>query len=248
MKKREDISKKERSAAVGLVVSFVAMIAIVGMITFSQYQRKLEDQKLAEAQRTEEQNKVAKEKVEENKKDTSVSEEKEPTQITNTDDVQAEIVHPENREIISAPIKTNTLSFSSGDTLAWPVDGNVILGYSMDKTVYFSTLDQYKYNPAIIISSEVGSEVRAAADAKVEAVEVNAKTGTTIRMSLGSGYEVIYGQLQDVTLEAGDQVERGEIIGSLSAPTKYYTVEGPNLYFEMRKEGKTVNPMEYMEG
>ena len=34
MKNKQDISKRERSAAVGLVVCFVAMIAIVGLITF----------------------------------------------------------------------------------------------------------------------------------------------------------------------------------------------------------------------
>ncbi len=242
MKKNEDISRREKSAAVGLVVCFVAMIAIVGMITFSQYQRKQENQKLAEAE--EEQNQVVKE---------NMQEEKEPSQVTNTDAVQAEIENPvieesPNVEIISAPVQTDTLVFSATDTLKWPIEGNVILGYSMDKTVYFSTLDQYKYNPAIIISGEVGSEILAAAEGVVESVEVNAKTGTTIRMSLGSGYEAIYGQLKEVSLEAGDRVEKGELVGYLSEPTKYYTVEGPNLYFELRKDGKTVNPMEYMEG
>ena len=31
--------------------------------------------------------------------------------------------------------------------MIWPVSGTVLMNYSMDKTVYFATLDQYKYNP-----------------------------------------------------------------------------------------------------
>ncbi len=37
-------------------------------------------------------------------------------------------------------------------------NGAVIMSYSMDKTVYFQTLDQYKYNPAVIIESAEGDE------------------------------------------------------------------------------------------
>lgn len=47
------------------------------------------------------------------------------------------------------------LSFYEDSKLAWPVEGNVILDFSMDATVYFSTLKQYKYNPAILIQ-EIG--------------------------------------------------------------------------------------------
>ena len=117
----------------------------------------------------------------------------------------------------------------------------------MDKTVYFATLDQYKYNPAIIIGGEVGDEVIAAADAEVESIKVDAQTGTTITMNLGNGYQIVYGQLKEVSLQEGDHVAKGELVGYLSEPTKYYSVEGPNLYFQVLKDGEPVNPMEYME-
>ena len=42
------MNKQEKRISVGLVVCFVAMIAIVGMITFSQYERNVEEEKLAE--------------------------------------------------------------------------------------------------------------------------------------------------------------------------------------------------------
>ena len=59
--KKDDISQREKSAAVGLVVCFVAMIAIVGMITFSNYQRKTEaeGQRLADTAANEKENQIA---------------------------------------------------------------------------------------------------------------------------------------------------------------------------------------------
>ena len=230
MKKRQDSSKRERTAAVGLVVCFVAMIAIVGMITFSQYERGLEEQ---------EQQLV--EKTEDNNEETT-----ELTQEANTDTIQAEIETPDVIEY-EASVPVPELVFSSADVLTWPIDGNVIISYSMDRTVYFSTLDQYKYNPALIIAGEVGGEVQAAAVGKVKSIETTAQTGTTITMDIGSGYEVVYGQLKEVCVEKGQHVSQGECIGYVSEPTKYYNVEGPNLYFQVLKDGDPVNPLEYLE-
>ena len=48
-------------------------------------------------------------------------------------------------------------------TLSWPVEGEVILPFSMDRSVYFKTLAQYQYNPAMLIGAEEGTEVFAAA-------------------------------------------------------------------------------------
>ena len=243
MKNKNDTSKREKSAAVGLVVCFVAMIAIVGMITFRQYQRKTDldnQQQLAEAEL---------EKTNETK-DKNAEEQK--TQSANTDTVQAEIEKPiiedtPQKVITPAPVQPQAPFFSASEVLIWPVDGNVILSYSMDQTVYFSTLDQYKYNPAMIIGSEVGADVLAAADGEVTSIETTAQTGTTITMNLGNGYTAVYGQVKEVSVHEGDRMEQGDVIGYLSEPTKYYSVEGPNLYFQLLKDGNPVNPLEYME-
>ena len=42
-------------------------------------------------------------------------------------------------------------------------------------------------------------------------------------------------------------VEKGEVIGYIAEPTKYYSTEGSNLYFAMTKEEDPVNPMNYLE-
>ena len=143
--------------------------------------------------------------------------------------------------------ETEQFAFADDSRLIWPVDGDVILNYSMDKSIYFSTLNQYKYHPAIVISAEVGSEVRCAARGEVTDISVNEETGTTLTMDIGSGYQAIYGQLKEVTVEEGDTVESGTVIGYVSEPTKYYTLEGSNLYFQLLKNREPVNPMDYME-
>lgn len=143
--------------------------------------------------------------------------------------------------------ETEQFAFADDSRLIWPVDGDVILNYSMDKSIYFSTLNQYKYHPAIVISAEVGSEVRCAARGEVADISVNEETGTTLTMDIGSGYQAIYGQLKEVTVEEGDTVESETVIGYVSEPTKYYTLEGSNLYFQLLKNREPVNPMDYME-
>ena len=77
-------------------------------------------------------------------------------------------------------------------------------------------------------------------------IEENAQTGTTVTMEIGSGYQAIYGQLTDLTVQEGDTVKEGEVIGYIGQPTKYYSVEGCNVYMELRKDGTPVNPVDYM--
>lgn len=144
-------------------------------------------------------------------------------------------------------VQANTLSFASGETLSWPVKGDVILAYSMDKSIYFSTLNQYKYHPAVVIGAEVGSEVTCAADGVVTDISVNEETGTTVTMDLGDGYEAVYGQLKEVDIHPDDLVPAGKVIGYVSEPTKYYSLEGSNLYFQLLKDGEPRNPMDYLQ-
>ena len=50
------------------------------------------------------------------------------------------------------------------------------MSYSMDKTVYFQTLDQYKYNPAVIIEGAEGDQVLCGAPGIVKSIDVSAQT------------------------------------------------------------------------
>ena len=73
------------------------------------------------------------------------------------------------------------------------------------------------------------------------------ETGTTLTMDIGNGYQLTYGQLTDLTVSEGEMVEEGAPIGCVAEPTKYYCVEGSNLFFEMTKDGVPVDPVLYLE-
>lgn len=221
---------RSRDKTIIVVTAFVAMIAIAGVVTFNRYEARKEAEQ-AQAEETKEKEK-----------------EKE-VQSANTNKVEAEIKKEEPKEEPveqEQPVPKEELTFSKEDKLIWPIDGNVILNYSMDQTVYFSTLDQYKYNPALVISGEMGEPVLAAADGKVTSLKSDARTGNMIVMDIGNGYETVYGQLQEVRVIEGEMVKQGDVIAYVEEPTKYYTVEGPNLYFQLLKDGNPENPLEYM--
>lgn len=135
------------------------------------------------------------------------------------------------------------LNFSDTDTLMWPVVGNILVNYSMDKTVYFPTLDQYKYNPAIMIEATQGDLITAACAGKVTSVFEDPQIGNAVKMELGGGYEVTYGQLTGILVSEGSYVAAGDVIAQVAAPTKYYSLEGTNVYFALTKDGEPVNPM-----
>lgn len=155
-------------------------------------------------------------------------------------------VETAGKTVKSEPAPSN-LSFSDEDELLWPVQGNVIMNYSMDHTIPFATLNVWKCNPAIVIDAAEGTEVKSAAKGIITEIYEDDETGLTVKTDIGNGYNLVYGQLTDVTMKVGDKVNEGKVIGKIDKPTKYYSVEGSNLYFQMYKDGETVNPMSYLE-
>lgn len=139
-------------------------------------------------------------------------------------------------------------TFSEEDTLALPVIGDVLLDYSMDKAVYHSTMQQYRYNPALVVAASEGQNVTAAADGVVSDVYYDTQTGNTIRFDLGNGYMLTYGQLDNISLKAGDKVSAGDIVGTVAKPTIYYTEEGTNIYYKLTKDGEPVDPLHRTSG
>lgn len=139
-----------------------------------------------------------------------------------------------------------TLSFSPEEGLVWPIVGKVLINYSMDKTVYFPTLAQYKYNPAIVIQATEGETITAAADGKVSGIYNDAQLGNCVQVDLGDGYELTYGQLGNIDLKEGDYMEVGDVIGTVAAPTKYFSTEGANVYFKLTLNGEPVDPLNTM--
>lgn len=258
---------KGKGAAVGIVICFVAVIALVGAYTFSNYQSDIDEQTAKAEQQaeelTEDMGTDSADSTEETTTDDIVLPEADDDLAEETEEgLQGQSEEESSTENATGESEGETgtdegSAVSTGDTsgvwfsedsvLAWPASGAVIMGYSMDQTVFFQTLEQYQYNPAMIVSGEVGETIGASAAGIVTNIEETAQTGTTVTLDMGNGYSAVYGQLSDVPLAIGDYVGAGETIGTLGEPTKYYSVEGPNLYFEVLKDGEPVDPMNFME-
>lgn len=140
-----------------------------------------------------------------------------------------------------------TLTFSDEESLVWPIVGNIIINYSMDKSVYFPTLDQFKYSSAVVVSAKEGEQITAATDAVITNIYQDNELGNVVEMDLGDGFCLTYGQLHDIAVSTGQYVTTGQLIAQAGTPTKYYSVEGCNVYFKLTKDGEPVNPMTYLE-
>ncbi len=145
-----------------------------------------------------------------------------------------------------ATAAADTVHFQPEDGILWPVEGEVLLEYSMDSTIYFPTLEQFRCNPALVIAGSVNDKVYAVAKGKIIEVFDSEETGCTVKQDLGDGYVAVYGQLKELNFNVGDTIESGQVVGYVSEPTKYYSTEGTNVYFSLQKDGSPVDPTQYL--
>lgn len=241
----------------------ICAVAIMGTHMFSNENKNVEQKNdefnVAEAEVTEQVeqeeqvNQANEEKQEENKTDETIAtndtiQEEKDEQIS---DIGTEQQVAENEEpmtaVLSNDSKMSNKVFDENQSLVWPIKGEVVLNYSMDKPVYFKTLAQYKCNPALLIAGKEKMDVVSSAEGVITAVDKNEETGVTVTASVGDDYRFIYGQLADVKVKKGDQVKAGQVIGQLAKPTKYYTEEGTNLFFQVFEGEESVNPLLLLE-
>ena len=206
--------------------------------------------KSAEDEKSEEKNQDVSEQSDQNDKKSDEKDKKkaeeEAGMFDETVDTAEKNTTTEEAEAISTTVQP-ALDFSEEDGLVWPIVGDVLINYSMDKTIYFPTLEQYKYNPAIVISATQGENIAAAADGRVTSVGYDPVIGNTVVMDLGNGYELTYGQLDNIIVSEGSYVSVGDNIGTVASPTKYYSLEGTNVYFMLTKDDQPVNPMSKLQ-
>ena len=182
--------------------------------------------------------------VAEQPEDTQTPEAEDPSQVA---ELPKETEEPEQTEVLSPQLIAEQLEFDKAAGLMWPISGEVIIPYSPDHGVFHFTLEQFSASEAMILSSAVGTEVKAAAKGVVTAIEEDVRTGTTVTLALGNNTSLVYGQLDITDLEEGDVLEAGECIGTVAEPTRYYVVEGPNLYFKVMEGEESIDPAELLK-
>ena len=160
------------------------------------------------------------------------------TEQVNMEQPPAEQINMEQTVADNGP----ELHFAASDGLRRPLEGEVLIPFSMSGSVYFSTLKQFKYNPALMLVAQEGSSVYACAAGKVVDIFEDSEIGQAVTMDLGDGYRMTYGQLKGINVALNSYVEAGDMIASVAAPTKYYCVEGSNLYLKLTQNGDPLDP------
>ena len=165
------------------------------------------------------------------------------TQIAQQEEIDTnEVEQTEDTQVLSPQLIAQQLTFDKSAGILYPIQGEVIIPYSPDHAVFHFTLDQFSTSDAVILSSSVGEQVKAAAKGVVTAIEEDDRIGTTVTIAVGNNTSLVYGQLEVDGLQEGDMVEAGECIGTVAEPTRYYVVEGPNLYFQVLEGEESLDP------
>lgn len=95
-----------------------------------------------------------------------------------------------------------------------------------------------------LISAKYGTDYIVAFESgKVTYAGYNGGYGNVVYIDHGNGYQTRYAHQQYLNVKVGDNVQKGDILGFMGATGN---VTGPHVHFEVRINGNTVNPYDYV--
>lgn len=129
-----------------------------------------------------------------------------------------------------------------GGKMEWPVPGR----YGISSPYGYRTHPIFKtrkFHSGIDIPAPTGTAIKAASDGVVISAGNMGGYGRTVMIDHGSGIVTLYAHNSQLNVSKGQSVSRGQTIARAGS-TGYST--GPHLHFEVRKNGKTDNPMSWV--
>lgn len=99
------------------------------------------------------------------------------------------------------------------------------------------------YHRGIDIGTGPDQPVRAVADGVVVQAGRKGALGTSVHLSHGFGYSTRYGHLSRLTVAPGQTVRQGDVLGYVGTSGRS---TGYHLHYEVRLDGKPVNPLAYV--
>ena len=144
----------------------------------------------------------------------------------------------------------NSVGEYTGGVMGWPLVGfNTVtsnFGWRFNHTDYHTGIDIAGKNAAG--QGVYGKPIVAASDGVVAFTQTNYVVGKGYGIYLiidhGGGISTLYGHTSGLAVKVGDQVKRGQTIAYVGS-TGWST--GPHLHFEVRVDGKYVNPWGYLK-
>ena len=135
------------------------------------------------------------------------------------------------------------LSTNKETVFGWPCPGRTYVSANYGYLTDFS--NAYRMHGGIDISGFVGDSVHAFADGKVEIVntEINSTFDKYIKINHGNGWYTYYAHIDNIKVNVNDTVNAGQVIANIGEVQNYGI---PCLHFELWKEGKRINPLDYV--
>ena len=128
-----------------------------------------------------------------------------------------------------------------------PLVGETVAAFSMDALQYSETMGDWRTHDGVDIAAELGTPVCAASAGTVLDVRDDDLMGTTVVISHDGGYDSIYANLQATpTVETGDYVTAGQVIGSVGRTALSEAAQPSHLHFGVTKDGEYVDPAEFL--
>ncbi|MBR3560136.1 MAG: M23 family metallopeptidase [Oscillospiraceae bacterium] len=128
-----------------------------------------------------------------------------------------------------------------------PLVGETVAAFSMDTLQYSATMGDWRTHDGVDIAADPGTQVCAASSGTVLDVRDDDWMGTTVVISHDGGYDTVYANLQTApTVEVGDYVTAGQVIGSVGKTALGESAEPPHLHFAVTKDGEYVDPSEFL--
>jgi len=121
-----------------------------------------------------------------------------------------------------------------------PVDAWLSRGYG-NKIDPFS--GQRAFHAGIDLACNKGTTIIAPADGRVEYAGWKVGLGIMVKIDHGFGLATIFAHMSNHVARTGDRLKRGDKIGEVGA-TGHAT--GPHLHYEVWKDGRTQNPLHYI--
>ncbi len=103
-----------------------------------------------------------------------------------------------------------------------------------------------KMHEGMDFTAKTGTPIYATGDGIVARADNTASGfGNHIVIRHGFGYETLYAHLSKYKCRPGQRIKRGDVIGYVGSTGRS---EGPHLHYEVHKNGKVVNPLNFYYG
>lgn len=118
-----------------------------------------------------------------------------------------------------------------------PVQGTISSRYGVSSRIRVST------HTGLDIAATTGTPIKVVSDGTVTFAGWSGSYGYLVKVDHGNGVETWYGHTSKMYVTAGEKVSAGETIAAVGSTGNS---TGPHLHFEIRINGKTVNPQNYV--